>query len=102
MYWLFIVKAFHVYVIFVADIYIQNYIFLENEITHNINNGFNKKKESSPCNYNDTYVEYKMILYLEYVNIFDLMVRVKKKSVWVRLIINTTIVKIKTNLYYSD
>jgi hypothetical protein len=35
---------------FVADIYIQNYIFLENEITHNINNGFNKKKESSPRN----------------------------------------------------
>lgn len=27
---------------FVADIYIQNYIFLENEITYNINNDFNK------------------------------------------------------------
>jgi hypothetical protein len=64
---------------FVADIYIQNYIFLENEITHNINNGFNKKKESSPRNYNGISVEYKMILYLEYVNIFDLMVRVKKR-----------------------
>jgi hypothetical protein len=42
---------------FVADIYIQNYIFLENEITHNINNGFNKKKESSPRNYNGISVD---------------------------------------------